>query len=382
MFAVGSMQSIISSPRCILLPLTDLSGRRNESKHVANRHEMDLPKSVLVGDGVIQELGEFLRNLGCRGPVHIISGPHVLVMTREVVENTLKNQGFVFRWSKIDPAEVEQTRLTSNFSSEQDGIILGLGGGRTVDMAKIVAYNSGRPFISIPTSASHDGISSPFASIKGSGKPYSIVTRSPLGIIADIDIISNAPFRLLASGCGDLIGKVTAIKDWELARDDTGEYFGKYSASLARLSADIVIKEAEDIGRRKKENCRDVVEALISAGVAAGIAGSSRPCSGSEHLFSHALDVIGPNSGLHGEKVGLGTILMAELHGIDWENIIKSLELIGAPTHANDIGLSDEDTIKAIVHAGEIRPDRYTILNKIKVDESKARSIARTTNVI
>ena len=362
--------------------MTGLSGRRRVSRPTASRHEMDLPKSVLVGDGVIKELGGFLKNLGCRGTVHIISGPHVMLMAREVVEEALKNEGFAFRWSNIGSVEIDSSKVTGDCASEQDGIILGLGGGRTVDIAKIVAFSSGHPFISIPTSASHDGISSPFASIKGSGKPYSIVTRSPLGIIADIDVISNAPFRLLASGCGDLIGKVTAIKDWELARDDIGEYFGKYSASLARLSADIVIKEAEDIGRRKKESYRDVVEALISAGVAAGIAGTSRPCSGSEHLFAHALDVIGANKGLHGEKVGLGTIIMAELHGVGWENIVKALECIGAPTRAKDIGLNDEDTVKAFVHAGEIRPDRYTILNKVKVDESKARSIARMTNVI
>ncbi len=343
---------------------------------------MDLPKSVLVGDGVIKELGEFLKNLGCRGTVHIISGPHVMLMAKEDVEMALKDEGFAYGWSNIGSTEFEPSKIAGDCASEQDGIILGLGGGRTVDIAKLVAFSSGHPFISIPTSASHDGISSPFVSIKGSGKPYSIVTRSPLGIIADIDIISNAPFRLLASGCGDLIGKVTAIKDWELARDDIGEYFGKYSASLARLSADIVIKEAADIGRRKKESYRDVVEALISAGVAAGIAGTSRPCSGSEHLFAHTLDVIGANSGLHGEKVGLGTILMAELHGLDWENIVKALECIGAPTKAKEIGISDEDTVKAIVNAGGIRPDRYTILNKVKVDESKARRIARMTNVI
>ncbi len=377
------MQSIISLSGCILLPLTGLTGHHRESKHTASRHEMDLPKSVLVGDGVIRELGGFLKNLGCRGSVHIISGPHVMAMAKEAVEEALKNEGFTFRWSNLGSTEIEQARLSGNNASGQaDDIILGLGGGRTVDIAKIIAYDSERPFISVPTSASHDGISSPFASIKGSGKPYSIVTRSPLGIIADIDIISNAPFRLLASGCGDLIGKVTAIKDWELARDETGEYFGKYSASLARLSADIVMKEAEDIGRQKKESYRDVVEALISAGVAAGIAGTSRPCSGSEHLFAHALDTIGSNYGLHGEKVGLGTILMAELHGIGWENIVKALESIGAPTRARDIGLNDENTVKGIVYAGEIRPDRYTILNKVKMDESKARSIARTTNVI
>jgi glycerol-1-phosphate dehydrogenase [NAD(P)+] len=356
--------------------------QHGEAKYVVDRHEMDLPRSVLVGNGVIRELGKFLNNLGDRGTVHIISGPHVMIMVRATIEETLKDEGFNFRWSKVDSSEIAPVRVLTGQISDHDDIVVGLGGGKTVDVAKIVAYNSKLPFLSIPTSASHDGIASPFASIRGSGRPYSIVTRSPLGIIADLEIIGNAPFRLLASGCGDLIGKITAVKDWELARDDKGEYFGKYSASLAHLSADIIIKEARDIGVHKKESYRDVVEALISAGVAAGIAGSSRPCSGSEHLFAHALDVIGSNHGLHGEKVGLGTILMAELHGLGWERIAKALEQIGAPTRANDIGLDHRRVIKAILYASKIRPDRYTILNKIKVDETKAKRIARTTNVI
>ena len=88
-----------------------------------------------------------------------------------------------------------------------------------------------KPFVSIPTSASHDGISSPFVSLKrGNDRPYSIKVDTPIEIIADLDIISNAPYRLIASGCGDLIAKITAIKDWELARDDDNEYFGEYAA--------------------------------------------------------------------------------------------------------------------------------------------------------
>ncbi|MFQ6135038.1 MAG: NAD(P)-dependent glycerol-1-phosphate dehydrogenase [Nitrososphaerales archaeon] len=343
---------------------------------------MDLPKSVLVGNGVVRELGSFLKNLGCRGVVHIVSGPHVMAKVKTIVEEALKANGFTFKWSKIDAADMKTVQLISRLVSRKVDIMLGLGGGKTVDVAKLVAYNAGLSFISVPTSASHDGISSPFASIKGSDSPYSFVAYSPLGIIADLDIIGSAPFHLLASGCGDLIGKVTAVKDWEIARDDKGEYFGKYAASLAHLSADIVMKEAKNIGLRKKESFRDVVEALISAGVAAGIAGSSRPCSGSEHLFAHALDIIGHNNGLHGEKVGLGTILMAKLHEIEWEKIVKALEDIQAPTRGRDLDLDDESIVKAILYAKKIRPDRYTILDRTDMDERKALSLARSTNVI
>jgi glycerol-1-phosphate dehydrogenase [NAD(P)+] len=342
---------------------------------------MDLPKRILVGNGVINELGGFLNNLGCK-EVHIVTGPHIIAKVKKPVEKILTRNGFKFYWSVINIADMNTIQKIVKSIGQKVDIMIGLGGGKTVDAAKLVAFNKTLPYISIPTSASHDGISSPFASIKGSGRPYSIVTNPPLGIIADLDIIGGAPIRLLASGCGDLIGKITAVKDWEIERTDKGSYYGKYAASLAHLSADIVIEEAKNIGLGKKDSIRDVVEALLSAGVAAGIAGSSRPCSGSEHLFAHAVDIQGDNNGLHGEKVGLGTILMAKLQGINWEKIVKALEDINAPTNGQDIGLDDKRIVKAILQAKKIRPDRYTILERINLDERSAISLARSTNVI
>jgi len=162
--------------------------------------------------------------------------------------------------------------------------------------------------VPIPTSASHDGISSPFVSLRGNSKPYSIKVETPIEIIADLNIISNAPYKLLASGCGDLIAKITAIKDWKLARDDTGEYFGEYAANLAYLGAKMILDISKNIIKNQIDIqiTRTIVEGLISSGVAAGIAGSSRPCSGSEHLFSHALEhITNGKSGLHGERVGI-----------------------------------------------------------------------------
>jgi len=209
-----------------------------------------------------------------------------------------------------------------------------------------------------------------------------LVAKPPVGILADITIIANAPKRLLASGCGDLIAKMTAVKDWELARDEKGEYFGKYAANLARLSANLIIEESERIGKGDKESVRDVVEALISAGVAAGIAGSSRPCSGSEHLFSHALDILAPNMGLHGEKCGIGAIMMAKLHNLEWERIAISLRNVHAPINASEIGIDPNLIVEAVLLAPQIRPERYTILHKLKLDRESAKNLAKSINVI
>ncbi len=344
---------------------------------------MDLPRRILVGQGVIQELGEFLKGLGFAGKLLLVSGPNVKPRVINQVMPTLTNNHFESVWYLAHaPGTKDVEEASSIAKSEGVNLILGIGGGKSVDVAKLAAHRMNLPFISVPTSASHDGITSPFASIKGLDRPYSHPCTPPIGILADIDLISEAPSRLLSSGCGDLIAKITAVRDWEFARDDVKEYFAKYAAKLALLGAEMVTREADHIELKDKEIVRDIVEALISSGVAAGIAGSSRPCSGSEHLFTHALDLMSTNSGLHGEKCGIGTILMSKLQGKDWEKVKDALTAVKAPTTASQIGISSEDVIQALVTAQSVRPERYTILNRQKLDRQKAVELAKTTGVI
>jgi len=162
----------------------------------------------------------------------------------------------------------------------------------------------------------------------------------------------------------------------------TGEYYGSYSASLALMSAEVIIERSRAISKFGKDAVRELVEALISTGVAAGIAGSSRPCSGSEHLFSHYLDLVAPDAGLHGEKCGIGTIMMAKLHGADWRKIRTALKNVGAPVEASQIGVDDSKVVESLVKASSIRPDRYTILSRKRLTRKSATALARTTGVI
>ena len=270
--------------------------------------------------------------------------------------------------------------IQKKVKSTKSDIIIGLGGGRSVDIAKLSAFNLKKPFVSIPTSASHDGIASPFVSVR-SDKPHSLVATAPLGVFVDLDIIKKAPKKLLASGCGDLMAKITAVHDWELGRDKVGEYYGRYSANLASMSAEILIESAGYFSK-KGVDVRVIVEALISAGVASCIAGSSRPCSGAEHLFSHAVDHLEFGIGLHGEKCGIGSIMIAKLQGQNWKKIVKTLKNSGAPTTAKEIGLKPKILAKALVMAQSLRPERYTILKEVKMTEKTALKLAKSTGVL
>ncbi|MCK4313462.1 NAD(P)-dependent glycerol-1-phosphate dehydrogenase, partial [Candidatus Bathyarchaeota archaeon] len=272
--------------------------------------------------------------------------------------------------------------VEEKIKSSKPQVIFGVGGGKKIDVAKLSSARQEIPFISVPTTASHDGIASSLSSVKGFEKPYSVMAQAPIAIIADTKIIMHAPWRYVISGCGDIMAKFTAVKDWRLAHEEKGEYYGEYAASLALMSTKLVIQNAELIKAQKEEGLRVLLEALISCGVAMSIAGSSRPCSGSEHLFSHALNMIKPNHAMHGEQCGVGTIMMACLHKSNWKRIKDTLEMLNAPTNADQLDVEKEDVIRALEMSSTIRPERYTILNKLNLTREDYKRLARTTNVI
>jgi len=343
-------------------------------------HIMELPRKILIGENNISGIGEFLAGLSNPRKVSLVSGDKVRKITDKKISSSLTDSGIKYVWHRSTSNEMQAANKTlSEIKKDKSDLIIGIGGGRSVDIAKMIAFNLKKSFVSIPTSASHDGIASPFVSIRGD-KPYSIIATAPLGVFVDIAILKKAPRRLLASGCGDLMAKVTAVRDWELARDNVGEYFGTYAANLASMSAKIVIDNSKDF--RKNPDVRMIVEALISSGVAACIAGSSRPCSGAEHLFSHAVDHLKPGVGLHGEKCGIGAILIAKMQGQDWKKIIQMLKNVGAPTTAKEIGLESDVLAQALTIAQSLRPERYTILSKKKMNMKTEIELATSTGVL
>jgi len=342
---------------------------------------MELPRLIVIGEKNINEFGKFLQSLNNPKKVSLISGNYVKKFIQKKIECSLNSSKIRYVWHNAKSNEIKLIKkIQKNVNKDNSDLIIGIGGGRSVDIAKMIAFNLKESFVSLPTAASHDGIASPFVSVRGD-KPHSLVATAPLGVFVDIDIIKKAPKKLLASGCGDLVANKIAVRDWELGRDKTGEYFGRYSANLASMSAEILI-ENSDIYAKKGLDVRVIVEALISAGVASCIAGSSRPCSGAEHLFSHALDRLAPSVGLHGEKCGIGAIMMAKLQGQDWKKIAKTLKNLGAPTTAKKIGLKPDTLAKALTIAQDLRPERYTILKEVDMTYKKAIELAKSTKVL
>lgn len=353
--------------------------RKNQER--AQSHTMELPRLIEIGEKNMCDFGRFVNLLNKPKRISLITGSNVKKILKRKIEDSLKSTRVKFVWYTSGDNTIDAiNQIQKDVKKDESNLIAGIGGGRSVDTAKMIAYNLGKPFVSVPTAASHDGMASPFVSII-SNKPHSIVASAPLGVFVDIDVIRKAPRRLLASGCGDLIANIIAVRDWQLGHEKTGEYYGRYSAELALMGAKIVMENSSDYAKNGLD-VRIIVEALISAGVASCIAGSSRPCSGAEHLFSHALDKIAPGKGLHGEKCGIGSIMMANLQGQDWKKIVKTLKDVGAPTSAKQVGLKSDEIVNALVIAQELRPERYTILKEIDMTEREALKIAKITKVI
>jgi len=342
-----------------------------------------LPREVVVGNNTLDLIGDICKRLGFFESAFVVMGQKTLDIAGKRVMDLLNDDGINVSNIVATSCNIEDIVLIEQKIDElKPQVVLGIGGGTKIDVAKMSSAHKELPFISVPTTAAHDGIASPLVSLKGLEKPYSLMAQSPMAIVADTSVITKSPYRFTASGCADVIAKLTAVRDWKLAHEVKGEYYGEYAASLALMSARLVVKSAGLIKPGEEEGLRVLLEALISCGVSMSIAGSSRPCSGSEHLFSHALDQVAPKPALHGEQCGVGAIMMARLHNIDWRTIRETLRKVGAPTTAKELGVEPEHVIEALVRACAIRPDRYTILDERALNQDSAEKLAKATGVI
>jgi glycerol-1-phosphate dehydrogenase [NAD(P)+] len=274
-------------------------------------------------------------------------------------------------------------RVIDRARAAEAGFIVGVGGGKAIDIAKMAADERGCGFVSVPTAASHDGIVSGRGSVPEGDTRHSVAAEPPLAVVADTEILAEAPWRLTTAGCADIISNYTAVRDWELARRLQNVTYSEYAGALSRMTAEMLVQNADSIKQGLEESAWVVVKALVSSGVAMSIAGSSRPASGAEHLFSHRLDRLVPGAALHGHQVGVGAILTEYLHtgeSGEWSAIRDALATIGAPTTAAELGIDAETVIEALTTAHRIR-DRYTILGD-GMDERAAREAASVTGVI
>lgn len=362
--------------------LDETDADEGERKSFTKFKSIELPRNIVIGKNAIEEVGETCKRLELKNNALLICDDTTKEVAGEKVADILSEYDHEVDIEVISEADQNTVDEITDLIDEDIGFLLGVGGGRSIDIAKYSSHLAGIPFLSVPTASSHDGIASGRASIERDGNKISVGAHTPLAMIADTSIIAESPSRLMSSGCGDIISNATAVKDWELAKRLRNEKFSHYAANLSKMTSEILIDNVDSIKPGFEESAWQVIKALVSSSVAMSIAGSSRPASGSEHKFSHALDEIAEEPALHGEQCGVGTIIMMYLHGGDWERIKKTLQAVDAPTTARGLEVKEEEVIQALVQAPEIRPGRYTILGSKKMNRDAAEEAAKETGVL
>jgi glycerol-1-phosphate dehydrogenase [NAD(P)+] len=345
--------------------------------------EMEFPRNIIIGSGILNEIVPLCDSLNLPKNGMMITGGQTYKAAGKIVEDYMTDGEYSISVHTTGAVTEENVNEAISFGRKNKSqFILAVGGGSKIDAAKLVADELHIPFISIPTSAAHDGIASGRASLKLDRGPKSIDAVTPMAILADTEIISKSPHRYLAAGCADVISNLTALRDWDYARRLRAEEVSNSAIALSSLAAESIIENAAVISLGNEESTRAALKPIIISGVSMAVAGSSRPTSGSEHMFSHALDLMHVSSAMHGEQCGVGTIMMMYLHGGDWQRIRTALMKIGAPVDAEGLGVMKEDIIEALMTAHKIRKDRFTILGTSGLTKASAEKAARETMVI
>jgi len=343
---------------------------------------MQFPRIVDIGHDAIDNVSDICRTLQFGKNGLIVTGEESHKAAGKKVENLVSEKHdmttiLTGNATRENLATVEETAKEQKVS-----FLLAVGGGSKIDLCKMVASDLNIPFISIPTSVAHDGIASDRASIKSEKESRSVSAVSPIGIIADTKVINDAPYRYLAAGCADVISNLTALWDWDFANRMQGEEMSSSAVMVSKYAAEEIVSNCKVIKPGFEGSVWFVLKPIVASGVSMLIAGSSRPTSGSEHMFSHALDVIKPDTALHGEQCGVGSIMMMKLQGGNWERVKDALKSIGAPTTAEEMGFTDSEIIKALVMAKDMRRERFTVLGDRGLSKDAAERVAKATGVI
>jgi glycerol-1-phosphate dehydrogenase [NAD(P)+] len=344
---------------------------------------MVFPRHVLMGGNALDRLGEVVSDLELENQGVVVVDATTRKLVGERVRSSLAEKGFTAHFYESPGPTMKSVQGALKLGRKVGAnFYVGAGGGSVIDVAKLAAFEHGPAWVSAPTSASHDGICSGRASMKEHRGSVSVEAKPPAAIVADTDVIQKAPYRMLASGCADVVSNLTAVLDWKLAHRLKGEEYSSFAAVLARTAAEQVIENTQLIKPGIEEACWIAVKSLVVSGVSMAVAGSSRPASGAEHLFGHALDRLAPGTALHGETVGVGAILMMHLHGGDWQEIRDALHDINAPTTARELGVPGKKVIQALTTAHTIRPERYTILGESGLTKDAATALCKATGVV
>ncbi|MDO5520485.1 MAG: iron-containing alcohol dehydrogenase family protein [bacterium] len=341
--------------------------------------EFNLPLCMRVKEQAINEVDTIIEE--CVTEAHkqraiIVSDDVIYGLYKEKMEE-LSEKFIESKIYLIDQSSYyDAVELGKYIAIHNIEIVIGFGGGKVLDTTKYAAYIAKKTYFCIPTSLSHDGLASPIAVLSiDDGKRKSFGCKIPAGIIVDIDIIANAPLEMLQSGIGDTLSNYTALFDWRLDQKSHGKRVNDFAYMLSDISFSSLYYNKEK-SLKSKHFIKSMSESLVLSGIAMEIAGNSRPCSGSEHLFSHSLDENYKNIQIsHGMAVALGSVVASILQNRDHQLLLNYLKSYDISIQPMKWGITKEVFVNAWLFAKDTRKDRYTILNEVKLTRDRLERI-------
>lgn len=342
-------------------------------------HKVDI-QAIRVGSGVIQELPGILRDLGA-SHIFLVADNYTYEAAGRQVEQLLDQAGLPYHkrvFQTETPLVPNEYALGSVLAAmtSQDDMLLAVGSGTLNDVTKYVSARTGVPYVIAATAPSMDGYASTVAPTILDGFKTTLPAVYPAAIVADVDILKDAPMPMLTAGFGDIIGKFTSLADWRLSHQLNGEYYCPEVAGVIEAAVETCAANAKALAQREPQAIQAVTEALILSGLAMGMVGVSRPASGAEHQMAHywEMDALrrGEEHPLHGNAVGVGTVLAASLYEMaveylpqgfaapDKGQILACLQAAGSCADPKELGIRRELCLESLLHAMELR-DRFTV---------------------
>lgn len=273
-------------------------------------------KYVYVEKGATKYLGDIAS---AYGKILVVADENTYFASGKRVEDTIGEKikdKIIFSGKTV---LIPNEDAIDKVNAKIDGVdlIVGIGSGVIQDLCKYVSYFSKIPYVIVATAPSMDGYASSGAAMILGGMKETVSAGLPYAIIADTEVLKEAPMEMIKAGYGDIIGKYSALNDWELSRIVNGEYFCQYIYDTTYEMIDKTLKTAEGLLVRDEESVKNLTEALIVVGIMMSFLGNSRPASGSEHHLSHFFEITGIINDepylAHGIDVAFSTVVTAKI---------------------------------------------------------------------
>ena len=311
------------------------------------KHHTCAIKHVIVEEGAIEKIGALVAGYN---KILLVADQNTYGVCGEAVKAQLGAKcadSVVFvTEGYLVPNEEAIAEVDKHLTPETD-LIMGIGSGVIQDLCKYTSFMAKLPYHVIATAPSMDGYASVGAAMILGNMKVTVSAHVPEAIVADVNVLKDAPMDLIQSGYGDILGKFSCLNDWKLGHVINDEYICEYVWNLTFEMLDKTKGLGAALQQRDPAAIKTLMEALVGVGVAMAYVGNSRPASGSEHHLSHFFEVIG--------------LLKDEpyfLHGIDvvysavyTQKLREQLLQLAAPTVGDKLSTAEyEDTIRRVYY--------------------------------